>query len=191
MMEGGGRWQSPGFPAHPRPGRRHRLRPRNSSDKQNQVNIILISKVNPAWKSGRSILTRSWTHSLWCPVPRWYLLFFTSQENWCLGLWHCSGALQCNSFTQPGKLEKMIFPGRKDYISACWEHGRDVHYRQWGSVRHLIPHSEAEHPDLWRPQPPDLPHHVRGHHLPEVIFIINSPDPPDQVINSVKYEGYK
>ena len=89
-----------------------------------------------------------------------------------------------------GKIEKMIFPGRKDYISACWEHGRDVHYRQWGSVRHLIPHSEAEHPDLWRPQPPDLPHHVRGHHLPEVIFIINSPDPPDQVINSVKSSNW-
>merc|ERR1712083_422016 len=51
---------------------------------------------------------------------------------------------------------------------TCGEHRRNLLYRQRGTVRHLFPDLEADDPDLWRPQPPGQPHHVRGHHLPQV-----------------------
>merc|ERR1712209_358524 len=36
------------------------------------------------------------------------------------------------------------------------------------SVHQLVENTEADDPHLWRPQPPGFPHHVRGHHLPQV-----------------------
>jgi len=46
--------------------------------------------------------------------------------------------------------------------SAGREHGRDVLYRQRGSVRHLLPHAETDHSDVRRPEPPRLRYHVRS-----------------------------
>ena len=38
--------------------------------------------------------------------------------------------------------------------------------RQRGPVRHLLPHPQADHPHLRRPEPPGLCRHVRHHLLP-------------------------
>uniref|UniRef100_A0A3B3WL07 Uncharacterized protein n=1 Tax=Poecilia mexicana TaxID=48701 RepID=A0A3B3WL07_9TELE len=51
---------------------------------------------------------------------------------------------------------------------AGGEHRPDLLHRQRGSVRHLLPHAEADHAHLRRPEPPGVGHHERRHHLAAV-----------------------
>ena len=52
--------------------------------------------------------------------------------------------------------------------SARREHGRDVLYRQRGSLWHLLPHTQADDADVRWPQPPRLSHYVRHYNLSPV-----------------------
>uniref|UniRef100_A0A804LBY6 Tubulin/FtsZ GTPase domain-containing protein n=1 Tax=Zea mays TaxID=4577 RepID=A0A804LBY6_MAIZE len=69
----------------------------------------------------------------------------------CLqGLRHRGGALQRDAVRPPTGGER-----------------RRVHgARQRGALRHLLPHAQAHHTQLRRPQPPHLRHHERRHLLP-------------------------
>uniref|UniRef100_A0A8C9NPI7 Tubulin beta chain n=1 Tax=Serinus canaria TaxID=9135 RepID=A0A8C9NPI7_SERCA len=66
------------------------------------------------------------------------------------GVGHGGGALQRHAVRAP----------------AGGEHGRDLLHRQRGALRHLLPHPQADHAHLRRPQPPGVGHHERCHHLP-------------------------
>uniref|UniRef100_G3NBG8 Tubulin/FtsZ GTPase domain-containing protein n=1 Tax=Gasterosteus aculeatus aculeatus TaxID=481459 RepID=G3NBG8_GASAC len=65
------------------------------------------------------------------------------------GVGHRGGALQRHPVRPP----------------AGGEHGRDLLHRQRGSLRHLLPHAQADHAHLRRPQPPGVGHHERRDHL--------------------------
>ncbi|KAL5678956.1 hypothetical protein ACJX0J_005341, partial [Zea mays] len=66
------------------------------------------------------------------------------------GLRHRGGALQRDAVRPPTGGER-----------------RRVHgARQRGALRHLLPHAQAHHTQLRRPQPPHLRHHERRHLLP-------------------------
>lgn len=69
-----------------------------------------------------------------------------------LGVRHSGGALQRNTVRAP----------------AGGEHRRELLHRQRGSLRHLLPHFEADQPHLRRPKPPRVTHYVRRHHLSQV-----------------------
>ena len=65
------------------------------------------------------------------------------------GFGHSCGTIQCHSIGAP----------------AGGEHRRDLLHRQRGSLRHLLPHPETDHPYLRRPQPSCLCHHERRDHV--------------------------
>ena len=70
----------------------------------------------------------------------------------CAGVGRGSGAVQRDTVGSPA--------GR--------EHGPVVLYRQRGTLRHLLPHAQADHAHLRRPQPPRLRSHLRHYHLPQI-----------------------
>ena len=77
------------------------------------------------------------------------------------GVWHSGGAIQLHTCHSP----------------ASGEHGRDVHYRQWGPVRYLLPYLAPVHPYQRRLEPPGVCHDVRHHHLPEIPWPIECRPP--------------
>ena len=67
-------------------------------------------------------------------------------------LGHRCWALQCYPLSPP----------------VGWEHRRDLLHRQRGSLRHLLPHTEVDHPNLWRLESSGLLDDVGSYHLPSL-----------------------